>query len=354
MTSLTQLRVPFVDLRRRLVAERHEINEAVDRVLSSGRLLLGAETEAFEAEFADFVGRRFVVVVSSGTEALRIALCAHGIGAGDEVILPAVTAVPTAAAVCAVGAIPVFADVDEHTALLSAESAAAALTPRTKAVVPVHLYGRPAATEAFTRLGVPIIEDACQAHGALHGPAPSVAACYSFYPTKNLAGIGDGGAIVTDDPEVAKLARRLRSHGLTTDYVHTEIATNSRISEIEAAVLRIGLRDLERRNRRRQAISEQLRACAPALRWQTPHNRHVYHLCVGRVVDRDAFRDRLTVDSAVHYPVPLTKQPAFAAYVRNMCPQAESWARECVSLPCYPEMTDGEVEEVCRALRAAS
>jgi dTDP-4-amino-4,6-dideoxygalactose transaminase len=354
MTQLPQLRVPFIDLRRRFADTRAEVSDAIDRVLTSGRLVLGPETETFEAEFAAFVGRRFVVAVSSGSEALRIALAAHGIGVGDEVVVPALTAVPTAAAVCAVGATPVFVDVDEHTGLLSAKSAESALSPRTRAILPVHLYGRPAPLEPLSRLGVPIIEDACQAHGALRGPAPSIAACYSFYPTKNLGGIGDGGAIATDDALLALKARRLRSHGLTTDYIHTEIATNARMSEVEAAVLSVGLRDLETRNRRRRQIAEAVRAAAPTLTWQTPHDRHVYHLCVARVANRDSFRDRLSVDTAVHYRVPLTQQPAYASFVRWRCPTAELWARECVSIPCYPEMTDDEVDEVCHALQAHS
>lgn len=354
MTQLGQLRVPFVDLRRRLVPLRGEIGEAMTRVLESGRLVLGPETDAFESEFAAFVGRRFAVAVSSGSEALRIALVAHGIGAGDEVVVPDLTAVATAAAVCAAGATPVFVDVEDETAVMSVDAARAALSARTKAVVPVHLYGRPAPVEALSRLGIPIIEDAAQAHGALHGPAQSVAACYSFYPTKNLAGIGDGGAIVTDDPSLAAQARSLRAHGLTTDYVHVAIATNARMSEIEAAVLRIGLRDLKTRNQRRQKIAAALRGAAPQWRWQAPHERHVYHQCVVRVADRSEFRMKLGVETAVHYPLALGEQPAYRSFVRDPCPNAEAWARECVSIPCYPEMTETEVRAVCQALRVMS
>jgi dTDP-3-amino-3,4,6-trideoxy-alpha-D-glucose transaminase len=333
---------------------RAEIGEAVTRVLESGRLVLGAETDAFETEFAAFVGRRFAVAVSSGTEALRIALVAHGVGAGDEVVVPDLTAVATAAAVCATGATPVFVDVEDDTAVMSVDAARAALSGRTRAVVPVHLYGRPAPVEALSRLGVPIIEDASQAHGALHGPAQSVAACYSFYPTKNLAGVGDGGAIVTDDPSLAAQARHLRAHGLTTDYVHDAIATNARMSEIEAAVLRIGLRDLDTRNQRRRKIAAALRDAAPHWRWQAPHEHHVYHQCVVRVTDRAEFRTKVGVETAVHYPRALSEQPAYGSLVRDACPNAEAWARECVSLPCYPELTETEVGAVCRALQVMS
>jgi dTDP-3-amino-3,4,6-trideoxy-alpha-D-glucose transaminase len=341
-------RVPFLDLARRIAALQPDLGDVVDRVLRSGRLLLGPETEAFEAEFAAFGGRHHAVAVASGTEALRLVFAARGIGLGDEVIVPALTAVPTAAAVCAVGATPVFVDVDDETAGIDAESAAAAVTDRTRAVVPVHLYGRPVPVPA---LGVPIVEDAAQAHGALDPAVPSIAACYSFYPTKNLGGIGDGGAVVTDDADLAARVRLLRAHGLRDGYVHTEIATNARISEVEAAALRLGLGRLAVGNSRRREIAARYRDAAPHLRWQAPHHRHVYHLCVVRVTDRDAFRAAMPCETALHYPRALTQQPAYRRFVRQACPRAEAWAAECVSLPCYPELTDDEVEDVCRSLQ---
>ena len=267
---------------------------------------------------------------------------------GDEVIVPAMTAVPTAAAVCAAGGVPVFVDVDPETAGIDLAAAAAAVTDRTRAVIPVHLYGRPA---ELPDLGVPIIEDAAQAHGALDPTAPSLAATYSFYPTKNLGGIGDGGAVVTDDDDLAARLRLLRTHGLTEGYVHTEIATNARMSEIESAGLRVGLRVLDRGNLRRREIATRYRDAAPALRWQTPHPRHVYHLCVVRMADRDEFRARVPFGTALHYQRALTQQPAYQRFVRAPCPEAERWAAECVSLPCFPELTDEEIEAVCRALQ---
>ncbi len=234
----TSTRIPVVDLARRAAALEPELSEAVARVVRSGRYLLGPETEAFEAEFAAFVGRRHAVAVASGTDALRLALVALGVGPGDEVIVPAFTAVPTAAAVCLTGATPRFADVDPDTAAIDLESAAAAVTDRTRAVIPVHLYGRPA---PIPDLGVPVLEDAAQAHGAADPASGSAACAYSFYPTKNLGGIGDGGAVVTDDDELAAAVRLLRVHGLTEGYEHVRISTNSRLSEIEAAALRVGL-----------------------------------------------------------------------------------------------------------------
>jgi dTDP-3-amino-3,4,6-trideoxy-alpha-D-glucose transaminase len=345
----TSTTIPLVDLARRAAALEPELSDAVLRVARSGQYLLGPELEAFEAEFAAFTGRRHAIGVASGTDALRLALVALGVGAGDEVVIPAFTAVPTAAAVCATGAVPVFADVDARTATLDAAAAAAAVTPRTRAVIPVHLYGRPA---PLPDLGVPVVEDAAQAHGALERTAvSSAAAAYSFYPTKNLGGIGDGGAVVTDDDELAAAIRLLRVHGLTdASYQHTRIATNARMSEVEAAALRIGLRRLAEQNERRRAIAARYREAAPRRTWQEPHARHVFHLCVTRVPDRDAFRARVPFATGVHYPRALTQQDAYTPFVRNACPRAEAWAAECVSLPCFPEMTDDEVEVVCRAL----
>jgi dTDP-3-amino-3,4,6-trideoxy-alpha-D-glucose transaminase len=320
----------------------------VTRVVRSGAYLFGPELESFESEFAAFTGRRHAVGVSSGTDALRLSLVASGIGAGDEVIVPAFTAVPTAAAVCAAGATPVFVDVDPDTAAIDPAAALAARTERTRAVIPVHLYGRPA---PLPDLGVPIIEDGAQAHGALDPDAGSVAAAYSFYPTKNLGGITDGGAVVTDDDELAASLRLLRAHGVTTEYVHTRISTNARLSDVAAAALRVGLRRLAADTTRRREIAASYRAAAPGLRWQADHERHVYHLCVARVPDRATFRDRVPFGTGVHYPLALTQQPAYREFVRGECPEAESWAAECVSFPCFPEMTDDEIEAVCRAIR---
>jgi dTDP-3-amino-3,4,6-trideoxy-alpha-D-glucose transaminase len=341
-------RLPVVDLARRAAHLEPELSEVIARVLASGRYLLGPETEAFEAELADATDREHAVAVASGTEALRLALVALGVGEGDEVIVPALTAVPTAAAVCGAGAVPVPVDVDRDAATIDVEAARAARTDRTRAVIPVHLYGRPA---PLPDLDVPIVEDAAQAHGAVDPTSETAAVAYSFYPTKNLGGIGDGGAIVTDDGPLAEAARLRRTHGLGADYEHTVVAGNSRLSEIEAAVLRVGLSRLAEQNARRREIAAQYRDAAPGLRWQAPHPRHVYHLCVLRVDDRDDFRARLPFDTGVHYPRALTQQPAYRGYVRAACPEAEAWAAECVSLPCFPEMTDEEIEAVCRALQ---
>jgi dTDP-3-amino-3,4,6-trideoxy-alpha-D-glucose transaminase len=341
-------RVPLVDLARRAAALEPQLTDAVSRVVRSGVYLFGPELAAFEDELARYTGRRHAVGVSSGTDALRLALVALGVGPGDEVIVPALTAVPTAAAVCAAGAVPVFVDVDPDTATLDPVAALSARTERTRAVIPVHLYGRPA---AMPDLGVPVIEDAAQAFGALDPRSGSAVVAYSFYPTKNLGGVTDGGAVVTDDDELAATVRLLRAHGLTTDYVHTRVSTNARLSDLAAAALRVGLPRVDGDNARRREVAARYRQAAPHLRWQLDDPHHVYHLCVGRVVDRDAFRERVPFDTGIHYPLALTQQPAYQQYVGSPCPEAERWAAECVSFPCFPELTDDEIEAVCRAIR---
>ncbi len=341
--------VPLIDLSRRLRAIEPALLDAVARIVESGVILLGPELERFEDEFAAYCRAKHAVGVGSGTDALELTISALGIGAGDEVIVPAFTAVPTAAAVCTAGATPVFADVDPRTATVTKDSVATVITDRTALVIPVHLYGRPAPVDEIARLGIPVVEDAAQAHGAVDG-SNSIAATYSFYPTKNLGGIGDGGSVVTDSAEFAADLRMRRHHGMSKQYVHQMIATNSRMSELEAAALSIGLVDLDANNARRREIAAHYRSAAPNLAWQEPHPDHVYHLCVLRTTDRDEFRARLGVATAVHYPLALTEQPAYDAYRRTGCPEAESWARECVTLPCFPEMTDDEVDVVCRAL----
>jgi dTDP-3-amino-3,4,6-trideoxy-alpha-D-glucose transaminase len=341
-------RIPVVDLARRAAALEPELSAAVDRVIRSGCYLFGPELDAFESELVTATGRAHAIGVSSGTDALRLALVALGIGPGDEVIVPALTAVPTAAAVAAVGAVPVFADVDARTATIDPVSARAVTTEHTRAVIPVHLYGRPA---ALPDLGIPVVEDGAQAFGALDAESGSAAVAYSFYPTKNLGGITDGGAVVTDDADTAVTLRLLRAHGHAGDYVHTLISTNARLSDVAAAALRVGLPRVDADNRRRREIAAAYRGAAPHLDWQDEHPRHVYHLCVARVPNRGELRRRLPFDTAVHYPKALTQQPAYARFVRTPCPEAERWASECVSFPCFPEMTDDEIEAVCRAIR---
>lgn len=337
----------MADVGRRLRALEPELTEALARVTGRGRVLLGPELAAFEGEFAAFTGHRLVAGVASGTDALRLALTALGIGRGDEVIVPALTAVPTVAAVWLTGATPVPVDVDRETATLDPAAARAAVTAATRAVVVVHLYGRPA---LIPELGIPVVEDAAHAHGAVDPSGGGSAVAYSFYPTKNLGGIGDGGAVATDDPALDERVRLLRTHGAGEGDAHHLIAGNSRMSELEAAALRIALRRLPAWNRRRGDIAREYRRAAPGLRWPTDHERHVYHLCVARPPDRDAFRARVPFETAIHYPLAITQQPAYRHLARQPCPNAERWAAESVSLPCFPELTDDELGAVCRTL----
>jgi dTDP-4-amino-4,6-dideoxygalactose transaminase len=342
--------VPVVDLSRRGQRFASEFAKAAERIASSGSFLLGTELSAFETEFAEWLGARHCVAVSSGAAALQLALAAAGIGVGDEVLVPAFTAVPTASAVAAVGAIPRAIEVDPHTACITTETVEAGRTSRTKAVILVHLYGYPAPLPVTDLI---VIEDAAQAHGALRDPGRSAATAYSFYPTKNLGGIGDGGGIVTMDADVAARVRTLRVHGMTAQYVHEFVSQNFRMSEVEAAWLRLALEGLSNDVDRRRAIVARYRKAAPGLCWQAPETNHAYHLAVLRTADRTGTRSALEHDgvgSAIHYPLAITQQPAYLDLQHAACPQAEAWAAQCVSVPCFPEMTEAEVDRVCTAL----
>lgn len=347
--------VPVVDLSRRGARFGEAFAAAAGRIAASGAYLLGNELSSFEREFAVALGADHAVGVASGASALQLALAAAGVGAGDEVLVPAFTAVPTASAVMAVGARPVAVDVDPETACLTPQAIAEARTEATRAVIVVHLYGFPAPLPAGDGpVGdLIVIEDAAQAAGALSRPTRATAVAYSFYPTKNLGGIGDGGAVVTNDPALAETVRRLRAHGMTEQYVHEAISQNFRMSELEAAWLRLGLPVLDDDVAARRRIAARYREAAPHLRWQRHDASHAYHLCVFRAADREATRSQLAeagVATAVHYPLALTGQPAYRQIFTTACPQAEAWAAECVSVPCFPEMTDGEVEQVAAAL----
>jgi dTDP-4-amino-4,6-dideoxygalactose transaminase len=349
--------VPLVDLTRRHRRFGDAFEHASRRVLQSGTLLLGAEIAALERELGPALHRDgspgdSVVAVSSGASGLQLALAALGVGAGDEVVVPAFTAVPTASAVCAVGAVPVPVDVELGTAALDSDIVGRAITARTRAIIVVHLYGRPAAVAPLLGFGVPVVEDAAQAHGAL-GAVSGAAAVYSFYPTKNVGGIGDGGAVVTADAALAETVRRLRVHGMTEQYVHVDISQNHRMSELEAAWLRLQLPELGADNERRRAIARRYRAAAPHLDWQLDHDDHVVHQCVMRVADRDGARAALLergINTGVHYPRTIGQQPAYGCFSRHACPVAETWAASCVSLPCSPDLRDDEVERVASAL----
>ena len=363
--------VPFVDFKAHVRAIRGEIDAAVARVLDSGWFILGPEGEAFERELAAWLGAKDVVAVANGTEAIQLALEGLGIGDGDEVITSPLTAAFTALAVMRAGARPVFADLDPATLNVSPDAVAAAVTPRTKAILPVHLYGHPADLDPLMSLGrergIEVIEDACQAIGASYkgrrvGALSGIGAL-SFYPTKNLGALGDGGAVVIQDEKVAARVRQLRNGGQSDRYRHEIPGINSRLDEMQAAILRAGLAHLDEWTERRRALAgrylERLDGLpALALPRTQPYAAPAHHLFVVRHARRDAVAAALLargVGTLIHYPIPLHLQPAFAGLGRaGEFPVAERAAGEILSLPLYPEMSDAQADAVIDAVRAVA
>ena len=345
------------------LARKAEIDQAISAVLDRGSYILGEETRAFEAEFATYVGAQHGIGVGNGTDALHIALAACGVGKGAEVITVAHTAVATAAAIVAAGAKPVFVDVESDYFTLSAEQLEAAITPRTRAIIPVHLYGQPADLEPIRavarRHDLVVIEDCAQAHGARYQGRPvgsfGHAACFSFYPTKNLGALGDGGMVVTSDSGVAERARLLREYGWRQRYVSDTDGWNSRLDELQAAILRVKLRHLDADNSARSRIAARYSAglrgvVLPQVR---PQATHVYHLYVIRSERREQLRrhlERNGIAAAIHYPVPVHQQPAYRAYARTPLPVTERVATEILSLPIYPELSDQDADRVIGAI----
>ncbi len=342
--------VPVVDLARRGQRFAAPFAARAEQLARSGTFLLGPELAAFESELSAVIGGESVAV-SSGAAALQLTMAAMDIGSGDEVIVPAFTAVPTASAVAALGAVPVFADVDQLTACVTTESVAAARTDRTKAVIVVHLYGFPA---PLPTTDLPIIQDAAQALGAALDTSASTATAYSFYPTKNAGGITDGGAVATHDNELAERLRRLRVHGMTEQYVHVDISQNFRMADLTAVWLRLALDELESDVKSQRDIARQYRTAAPQLSWAAAHEAHAMHLCVFRHAARSQVQAQLAergVSTAVHYPLSLAEQPAYRHLTTAPAPHAAQWAAQCITVPCFPEMTGDEVDLVCAALR---
>ncbi|MBI3096107.1 MAG: DegT/DnrJ/EryC1/StrS family aminotransferase [Rhodocyclales bacterium] len=344
------------------LAHKAEIDAAIQAVLDSGRYVLGRDAEAFEHEFAAYVGVAHGVGVGSGTEALHLALKACDIGVGDEVITVSHTAVATVAAIELVGATPVFADIDETCCTLAPALLEQLITPRTRAIIPVHLYGQAAdldpVIEMARRHRLVVIEDCAQAHGATYRGRPvgsfGELACFSFYPTKNLGAIGDGGMVVTGDATLAAKMRLLREYGWSERYVSHVAGWNSRLDEIQAAVLRVKLRYLDSDNAARGRIAGiynvALKDCCglqlPATR---PGNSHVYHLYVVRSDERESLRQHLQrhgIAAGIHYPLPVHRQPAYSSRFPASLPVTDRVAAEVLSLPIYPELGDVEVSTV--------
>lgn len=343
------------------LAHKPEIDEAIGGVLDSGWYVLGQEAEAFEREFSGYVGTNHGIGVGSGTEALHLALKACDIGVGDEVITVSHTAVATVAAIELTGATPVFADIEDRYCTLDPTGLERLITPRTKAIIPVHLYGQAADLEQIVEIagrhGVPVIEDCAQAHGARYRGRPvgcfGALGCFSFYPTKNLGALGDGGMVVTSDDLLARKLRLLREYGWTERYVSQVPGWNSRLDELQAAVLRVKLRHLDAdnaaRNRIASTYSTALADCGLRLPATRSGSSHVFHLYVVRAAEREALRLHLLragIAAGIHYPVPVHKQPAYISRFPVNLPVTQCVANEVLSLPIYPELGDDEVGAV--------
>jgi dTDP-4-amino-4,6-dideoxygalactose transaminase len=362
--------IPYADLQSQYRSIKAEIDAAVLRVLDSAQFILGDEVFAFEREFAAYCGAQEGVALNSGTSALHVALLAAGIGPGDEVITVPFTFVATAAAIGYAGAKPVFVDIDPVSCCMAPDQIERAITSRTRAIMPVHLYGHPADMDPILQIaqrhGLTVIADAAQAHGArYHGrPCGSMGemAAFSFYPGKNLGAYGEGGAAVTNDPALAKTMRLLRSWGEERRYEHALKGFNYRMDGIQGAILRVKLRYLEAwtEARRARALDYQRAFAGSDVRTpvELPGCRHVYHVYAVRLRNREASRAQLQakgIHTGVHYPIPVHLQPAYAdlGHRAGDFPVAEQVASEVLSLPMFPEMTTAQVEEVADAVLAA-
>ncbi len=361
------MKIPFNELRSGYLAHQQEIDAAVQRVLASGWYILGQETAAFEAEFAAYCGVAGCVGVNSGTDALYLALRACGVGPGDEVITVAHTAVATVAAIRMTGALPVLVDIDPQTYTMAPHALAEAITPATRAVVPVHLYGHPADLDAIRAVAgdLLLVEDCAQAHGARYkgqrvGSFGDLA-CFSFYPTKNLGALGDGGAVVGSDPALLEKVRLLREYGWRERYVSQVEGGNSRLDEMQAAILRVRLRHLDADNALRRQLAAIYSTDLPdtlQLPIEQPHCEHVYHLYVVQHPDRERLRAWLAeqgIGTAIHYPVPVHLQPAYQTGQVRMqgLPVTELAARTVCSLPLSPALGAAQVRAVAAACSAA-
>jgi dTDP-3-amino-3,4,6-trideoxy-alpha-D-glucose transaminase len=361
--------LPFIDLtpfdgaRGTPAEDADAVRAAIDRVVRRGWFVLGPEVEAFEAEFAKASCAARAVGVANGTDALALILRALGIGRGDEVIVPALTAAYTGLAVLMAGARPVFADVDPDRLTMDPAACGACVGPRTAAILPVHLFGQPADLPALhsiaARHSLALVEDCCQAHLATCGGVPvgtsATAGAFSFYPTKNLGALGDGGAVITGDHALADRLRRLRNGGQADRYHHVEAGVNSRLDELQAAILRARLPFLPQWTVRRRELAADYRAALPPSSPVPEHDRgHVYHLFPMRSAARDGLQAHLRstgIETLIHYPVPLPRQLAFAACEPSAAPVADRAAGELLSLPLHPRLCREDVARVAGVVR---
>ena len=363
--STTQ--VPFLDLKAQYQRIKPEIDAAVASVLGSSQFVLGSEVTGFEQEFATYCGTADCIALNSGTSALHLALLAAGVGPGDDVITVPFTFVASVAAILYVGARPILVDIDPRSFTMDPAAIEVAVTPRTKAILPVHLYGQPAdmdpILEVAQRNKLVVIEDAAQAHGAKYKGCPvgSLAdiACFSFYPTKNLGAYGEGGAVTTSNAEYSRTIRMLRDWGQDRKYHHVLRGFNYRMEGLQGAILRVKLRHLDQwTEARRSAASKYNRLladCGIDLPTEMPWARHVYHVYTVRTEDRDALQSALTaegIQTAVHYALPAHLQPAYSdlGYARGAFPHSEKAANQVLSLPLYPEITPAQIQKVAQVL----
>lgn len=361
------MKIPLCDLKAQYLSIQNEIDDAIKSVISKTNFIQGEEIRLLEKEFAAFCGAQHGVAVASGTDALHLALLALGVGPGGEVITSPHTFTATAEAVCHCGATPVLADIDPKTYNIDPAKIEEKITPRTKVIMPVHLYGQPAdmdpILEVAARHGIPVLEDACQAHGAEYRGkrvgSLGIAACYSFYPGKNLGAYGDAGMIVTNDEKLAKWCAMMADHGRTEKYSHDYVGYGKRMDTLQAAILRAKLRHLEEWTKaRRRHVASYNRKLAGIV--QTPYEpdwaKAVYHQYVIRVPERDRVLQRLReagIGAGIHYPIPLHLQPAYASlgYKRGDFPHTEDAADSVLSLPLFPEMTEEQLDYVVGHLK---
>lgn len=360
---------PFVDLRREHAQIDQEIARAIDRVKTSGTFVLGKEVGGFEREFSRYVGAKYGVGVNSGSDALFLTLKALGIGANSEVITVSHTFVATVDAIARCGAKPVFVDVEPDTYCIDAAKIEEKITERTKAILPVHLYGHPANLDQILKIarqyGLSVVEDACQAHGAQYKEKKvgsfGNAGCFSFYPVKNLGAFGDGGMVTTNDSSLADRLKLLRNYGQSRKYYHDLVGTNSRLDELQAAILRVKLSRLDEWNEKRRRLAklykELLEHVEVVLPSERPYAKHVYHLFVIRLAGRDKcqrFLQKSGISTQIHYPIPVHKQKAYEAFksAKNLS-VTQTICNEILSLPLYPSLTDEEVTYVAGVIKNA-
>ncbi|AIJ04928.1 DegT/DnrJ/EryC1/StrS aminotransferase [Methanocaldococcus bathoardescens] len=358
--------IPFIDLKREYSEIKDEINSAIQKVLERGWFILGKELEKLEHEFSKYVGTKFGIGVNSGSDALYLAVKALGIGRGDEVITVSHTFISTADAIVRNGAKPVFVDIDPETYTIDTTLIEKKITERTKAIIPVHLYGHPAdmdpIMEIAEKYGLFVIEDASQAHGAKYkgkkvGSIGHIA-CFSFYPTKNLGAYGDAGMIVTDDEDIANKLKMLRNYGSYKKYHHDVIGINSRLDEIQASILRVKLKYLDKWNERRRKIAklynELLEGSEIIIPIEKEWAKHVYHLYVIRCKERDKLQQYLFkngIQTQIHYPIPIHKQGTYLNIVNEYLPATEKICNEILSLPIHPWLNEDEIEKICSLIK---